>query len=79
MGGERGPVGIGGVLAAAVRMMDEPGGGPAGRERQRQRVEREFGAQVVGHGPADHAARVGVEQYRQVEPALPGGDARLVS
>lgn len=35
-------------------------------------VEDQFGAQVVGHGPADDAPGVGVGDHREVEKALPG-------
>ncbi len=63
---------VGGILAAAIGVVDEPGGRLAGAERHRQGRRGEFRPQVVGHGPADHPAGVGVEEHGQTQPALPG-------
>ena len=38
-----------------------------------QGIDDQFGAQVVGDGPADHAATEHVQHGRQIDPALVGG------
>jgi hypothetical protein len=52
-------------------------GGPGPRqagasEGRLQRVDDEFGAHVIGHGPAHDPAAVGVLDGSEVDPALPG-------
>ncbi|KAI4159322.1 MAG: hypothetical protein LQ342_006645 [Letrouitia transgressa] len=75
VGMEEGTVGVAGVLAAAVGVVQEagsrlaPGGGLGEGARDQGR-----GHDLVG-GPAHHLATVKVEDPGQVEPALGGGDA----
>ena len=53
--------------------MDEAGPRLARRDRRLEGVEHELGAQVVGHRPAHHPAAEDVEDGRQVERSLAGG------
>ena len=58
------------VLGPAIGVMDESHAGAPGAEGHREGAEGEFRAQVVGHRPPHDAARVGVEEHRQVgQPA----------
>jgi hypothetical protein len=52
-------------------MMDDRDGPPLG-ERHVEGIEHELGLQVMPHGPADNAAREGVEHDGQIEEAGPG-------
>lgn len=47
-------------------------------ERQVERVQRQFRAQVIGHRPAVDPARAGIEEHDQVQPALPCRDRRAI-
>ena len=67
--GERCLIG-GGVLGTAIGMVDEVCAGPAGGQSHREGVEREFRAQMFSHRPADDAARMHIQEHREVEPAL---------
>src|SRR5438270_11334782 len=57
-----------------VGVMDQTGvfGWSPARQRQLDRLQDQFGAQVVRHRPAAAVATEGVEYRRQVEPALVG-------
>jgi hypothetical protein len=62
-------------MAAAVRMEDHARDVPAARgDGHPQRGADERRPQMIGDGPADHAAREHVEHRRQVPPALPRAD-----
>ena len=63
-------------LAALIGMPDQPGLGPALRERHLQRVGDELGAHVIGHRPADDPAAVDVLHGDEVQPALPASAGR---
>jgi len=67
-----------GVLAPPVGVMQQPLARSAARQRHAEGVERELLGDPVAHRPADDAARVQVEDYRQVEPAFPGRNVRDV-
>ena len=47
-------------------------GGSAMLDGHADRVEDQFGAQVIGHRPPDDAAGVGVDDDREVEEPFPG-------
>src|SRR5229473_849233 len=65
------------VLATLVRMMDH-GGGPALPQRQVERLQHQFGAQMGCHRPADDSAAESVEHYRQVKKPGPSRDVSYV-
>jgi len=70
---------VGGVLAAAIGMMDEARSRAAPLDCHDERGDSEFGTHVLAHGPANHLAGEQVEDHGQVEPALAGrnvGDIR---
>src|SRR5215217_5219200 len=56
-----------GVLAAVIRMVDEPSGWSAVLHRHRERVLDQRGAEMIRHGPAHAPAAPGAEDDRQVE------------
>jgi hypothetical protein len=56
-----------------IAVMDRPRSGSPVPDRHLQRVDDQFGAQVVGHCPTDDAAAEAVDDDRQIEPALGGG------
>src|SRR5262249_35630118 len=59
------------VLSTPVRVEDHARALPAARgDGHPQRGADERRAQVVGDGPADHAAREHVEHRRQIQPAF---------
>ncbi len=64
----------GGVLAAPVGVVDEPRAGAAGADGHRERIQGQFRAQVVGQRPADDAARMRVEEHREVQPTFGCGE-----
>jgi len=82
--GQRLAVLQGGVLHAAVGVVDELGGGAAMPEGLLQGGRAKGGVEVVGAGPADDAAAVQIEERGDVEEALLGrnvgdvGDPDLV-
>ena len=62
-----------GVLRSLVAMVDHAVG-PTLPERHVEGIEHELCAQVVGHGPADHAAAEGIQHDGEVQEPGPGGD-----
>lgn len=62
-----------GVLRPLIAVMDDRVRA-ALPEGHVQRVEHELGAQVGGHGPADHTPTAGIEHDRQVQEARPSRD-----
>jgi len=71
-------VGSGGILTAPIGVVDESRAGATGMDGHGEGVERQFGAQVVGHRPADDAPRVGIHQDGEIEPTFRSGDIRDV-
>jgi hypothetical protein len=73
-------VGIGGagVLTVAIGMMDEAWQRSSARQRQLQRRGGKVSPQMIGDCPADDLVGEGIEDDRQVQPALPGADVRDV-
>ena len=67
-----------GELHAAVRVVNEAGCGTLPHDGHVERGKRQLVAEVVGHGPADDAAREQVEHHGQVQPALGGPDVGQV-
>jgi hypothetical protein len=65
-----------GVLRALVGVMDHPLGRPAVPQGHVARRQDQLGAQVLGHGPADHPATEHIEHDRQGEQAGPGRHRR---
>ena len=64
----------GGILAAPIRVVQQPRFGGAMADRHRQRLLREITGKPRLQRPADHGAGVEVEDHRQIEPALRGPD-----
>jgi hypothetical protein len=64
----------GGILAAPIRVVQQPGFGGAMADRHRQRLLREVTGEPSLQRPADHGARVEIEDDREIEPALRGPD-----
>ena len=60
----------GGILTAAIRMVQEPGPWVPIRQRHGERLLGQLHGQPVAHRPADHEARVQIEDHGEVEPAL---------
>jgi hypothetical protein len=63
-----------GILAPPIRVVQQPRLGSAMVDRHRQRLLREITGQPSPQRPADHRARVEVEDHRQIEPALRSPD-----
>src|SRR5215211_1966444 len=61
-----------GVLATSIRVMDQSGRWPASIDSHVHSVEYQLCSEIVCHGPADYSPGVGVQDEREVEPALPG-------
>ena len=66
------------VLATPVGVVDQSRLWPAGVDSHVEGIEHDLGSQVVRHRPADDPSGVGVQDEREVEPALPGPDVRDV-
>jgi len=66
-------------LRSLVGMPDQPRRRPATRERHLQSVGDQFGAHVIGHGPAHDPAAGEVLDGDEVPPALPGSEVGDVS
>src|SRR5881392_241430 len=64
----------GGVLTAAIRMMDQARPRAASLECHGEGGNGEFGAQMLAHRPADDLASEQVEDHGQVEPTFAGRD-----
>src|ERR1700676_4593268 len=62
----------GGVLTAAVGMMDEARSWAPPLDRHGERSDGELGAHVVAHGPADHLAGKQIEDPPRVGPPPAG-------
>jgi hypothetical protein len=71
-GGESGAIGVRGILHAAVGMVDQSCGRPLSVNRHRECGRRQFGAQVIAHGPADDLAAVEIHDGGEIQPALVG-------
>src|SRR5215218_7751799 len=61
-----------GVLATSIRVVDQASSGTAVVDSHIQSVEYQLRPEMVGHGPSDDPSGVGVQDEREVEPALPG-------
>ena len=72
--GEQQLVTRGGILAAAIRMVQEPSPWVPVRQRHGEGLLGQLHGQSVAPRPADHGARVEVEHHGEVEPALRGPD-----
>ena len=70
--GEQQLVTRGGILAATIRVVQEPGQWVPVRQRHGEGLLSQLHGQPVAHRPADHEARVQIEDHGQVEPALCG-------
>jgi len=79
MGGEQVLVPCRGILAAAIGVVQKTRLRLSGRERHEERVLGELPGQALTHRPANHRARVEVEDHCQIEPALCGPDVGDVS
>jgi hypothetical protein len=55
-----------------ITVMHQARGGIALGDGHVEGVQDELGAQMVGHRPADDPPREGVQDHRQVQPALTG-------
>jgi hypothetical protein len=55
------------VYCVPRSVMHRSGRRPAGGDGRADGVEDQFGAQVVGHRPADHLATEGIDDDRQVD------------
>ena len=64
----------GGVLAAAIGMMDQAGSRALSLDCHGERGDGQFGTHVLAHRPTHHLAGEQVEDHGQVEPALAGRD-----
>lgn len=62
------------VLRSAIRMADEAGRWSLPLGCHHQRGERQLGSHMVAHRPTDDLAGRQVEDGREIQPALPGGD-----
>lgn len=67
------PIGLSGVLAAAIQVTDEPGSRSLPLGSHHQGGRRQLGPHVIAHGPADDLADGEIEDGSQVESALTGG------
>jgi hypothetical protein len=77
--GEQPLVTRGGILAAAIRVVPEPGRGCPVRQRHGAGLRGQIHGQPVAHRPPDHDARVPIEPHGEVEPALRGPHVGAVS
>ncbi len=74
VGGEYLLVVRGGILTAAIRVVQEPCQGCPVRERHGEGPLGQLHGQPVAHRPADHAARVEIKHDGKIESALRGPD-----
>ena len=63
-----------GVLNAPIRMVDQTRARPLHRDGHCQGRQRQAGAQMIRHCPADDLAAVQIHDGGQIEPALIGPD-----
>ena len=80
VGAQQFPVGVAGVLAAAIRVVEQPGRGPMRLDRPLEGTGDQRGGHRVVRCPAHDLAAARVEHTRDVEPTLLGGnvsDVRL--
>src|SRR5215207_7114171 len=59
-------------LAALVAVVDDLTWPPLAY-RHLERIQHEFGAQMIGHGPTDDPTAEGIEHHSEVEEARGGG------
>ncbi len=64
-----------GILRSLIGVMDDAIGS-ALPERHVEGIEHEAGAQVVGHGPADHAPAEDIQHDGEIKEPGPGRDVR---
>jgi len=62
------------ALAAAIGVVNKAGAGSLPLRGHDQGGERQLGAPVIAHGPADDLSRRAVEHGCQAPPSLAGGD-----
>src|SRR5216684_6573967 len=62
------------ALNAPIRMVDQACTGPLRRDGHPQGCQRQVGAQVIAHCPADDLSAVEVQDRGQIKPALIGLD-----
>lgn len=67
------------VLASPVRMEDAPRCRVTPKPRHLQRIRHKATLHVRLHAPAHHLAAEQVNNSRQIQPALVGGDIRDVT
>jgi hypothetical protein len=60
-----------GILAAAIRVVDEPRTGSTATRCHTQGGQNEMATPVIANRPADNETRVKVDDNRQVEPTFP--------
>ena len=72
MAGQQRAVGFAGVLAASIRVDDQPGRRPALGDGHPQSGTDQLGRHARGHRPADDLAREQVHHHRQIQPAAAG-------
>src|SRR5207237_4135605 len=63
-----------GILNASIGTVDQAGARPLPRDGHLQRCQRQVGAQMIRHRPADDPAAVEVHDGGQIKPALIGLD-----
>jgi hypothetical protein len=63
-----------GVLTSAIGVTDQACWRASAVQRHLECLCDQLRAQVIRQGPADDLARVGIQEDRQVQPALPGAD-----
>ena len=74
MRGQQWLVRRGGILAAAIRVVEGPCRGFPVRARLRAGLFSQINGQPMAHRPANHGARVAVEHHDEVEPTLRGSN-----
>jgi hypothetical protein len=59
-------------LAAVVSVVDQTRRRSTLTDRHVERVQDQLGAQVLSHGPAHNSQGEGVQDHREIQPALAG-------
>src|SRR5882672_1563680 len=67
------------ILAAAIRVMNQPRRRAPTEPRHAQRIDHQLLGHPLAHRPADNLPGVQIENYRQVQPTLGRRDVRDVS